>query len=177
MLTVNESSLTKIETYPFFVMYHQEQPRPGMDNVKINLKKNALILKSSVNKYAVYGLIISVLSVAIATVINCYTITGSISLVGIYTVQKNQPVLWVLDTMPFVFLFWGQYVGSVMANQASALIINQTGELRSQTASLEQRVMYEATHDSLTELPNRVLLQDRIEQTINTAARHKKISA
>jgi len=145
-----------------------------MDNVKINLKKNALILKSSVNKYAVYGLIISVLSVAIATVINCYTITGSISLVGIYTVQKNQPVLWVLDTMPFVFLFWGQYVGSVMANQASALIINQTGELRSQTASLEQRVMYEATHDSLTELPNRVLLQDRIEQTINMAARHKK---
>ena len=146
-----------------------------MDNVKINLRDNAHTLKSAVNKYAVYGLIISVCAILIATAVNCYTATGSISIEGIYTVQKTQPILWLLDSLPFVFLFWGQYMGSIMAYEASALIMDQTNELRSQTAALEQRVMYEATHDSLTELPNRVLLQDRLEQAINAATRHKDV--
>ena len=142
-----------------------------MDTAKIGLKKNVRILKSSVNRHAVYGLIISILAILIATFVNCYTTTGTISLDGIYNVQKTQPILWLLDTLPFGFLLWGQYVGSLMAYEASAMIIDQTDDLRSQTLSLEQRVMYETTHDNLTELPNRVLLHDRLEQAINSAIR------
>lgn len=128
-----------------------------MDSVKISLKMNAGVLRSAVNRHAIYGLVISLLAIAVATLVNCYTVTGSISLTGIYTVQKTQSVLWLLDTLPFVFLFWGQYVGTIMAYEASAMVLDQTDELRSQAAALEKKVMYESTHDGLTELPNRVL--------------------
>ncbi len=142
-----------------------------MESLKISLKNNARILKSSVNRYAVYGLVISILAVLVATMVNCYSTTGTISLDGVYTVQKTQPVLWLLNAFPFVFLFWGQYVGSMLAYEASALILDQTDELRSQTAALEQRITHESTHDSLTNLPNRVLLHDRLEQAIHIAIR------
>lgn len=38
-------------------------------------------------------------------------------------------------------------------------------------AFLERKLEHQATHDSLTDLPNRVLLTDRIQQTIHIAAR------
>ncbi|MCK5889938.1 MAG: EAL domain-containing protein [Methylococcales bacterium] len=40
--------------------------------------------------------------------------------------------------------------------------------------NISQRMAHLATHDSLTELPNRVLLQDRLKQAINQAKRSKK---
>jgi diguanylate cyclase (GGDEF)-like protein len=139
----------------------------------LNLSKNVQVLKSSVNRHALSGLTISLAAIFVATLTNSYITTGAVSLEGIYTVQKTQPVLWLLDLLPFVFLLWGQYVGTVLASEANALILDQTDELRSQTASLEQQVMYETTHDSLTGLPNRVLLHDRLEQAINTALRQQ----
>lgn len=42
---------------------------------------------------------------------------------------------------------------------------------------LEQQLLQQATHDSLTELPNRVLLIDRIEQAILQAKKQKSILA
>ncbi|QBR84211.1 EAL domain-containing protein [Legionella israelensis] len=39
---------------------------------------------------------------------------------------------------------------------------------------LEQKLEFQATHDTLTHLPNRVLLVDRIRQSIEFAKRHKK---
>ncbi len=144
-----------------------------MNSDKIGRNSNVRVLKSTVNRHAVFGLLISLAALLVATAVNSYVSTGAISLDGIYTVQKTQPVLWLLDALPFIFLVWGQYVGSVMAHEANALIVDQTEELRTQTVSLEQKVMYENTHDSLTELPNRILLQDRLEQAINTAIKHQ----
>src|SRR3546814_9929170 len=40
-------------------------------------------------------------------------------------------------------------------------------------AFLEQELEHQATHDSLTNLPNRVLLNDRIQQAIAIAMRQK----
>jgi diguanylate cyclase (GGDEF)-like protein len=77
--------------------------------------------------------------------------------------------LWLLDGMPFFFAMWGQYVGSVIAYEASALVVDQTSELRAQTTALEQQAMHDVTHDRLTDLPNRVLLRDRLEQALNVA--------
>ncbi|MDX1486937.1 MAG: EAL domain-containing protein, partial [Acidiferrobacterales bacterium] len=53
--------------------------------------------------------------------------------------------------------------------EASAMVIDQTSELRAHTTALEQQAMHDATHDHLTDLPNRVLLRDRLEQAINAA--------
>ena len=38
----------------------------------------------------------------------------------------------------------------------------------------EQQLKHLASHDPLTDLPNRVLLQDRLQQTISRAVRHKR---
>lgn len=42
-------------------------------------------------------------------------------------------------------------------------------------ALLEEKVQFQATHDSLTGLPNRVLLMDRITQIISNAQRNKTV--
>lgn len=149
-----------------------------MDNILgQTLKKNVRLMKSSVTKYAVYGVLIAFLAILVATLTTCYLDYGTISLHGITQTQKNNMTLWVLDVMPFIFGFWGQYVSSMIAYEASTMVIDQTQELRQQTAVLEHQVMHDATHDALTNLPNRVLLKDRLEQALNNAHRYKHIAA
>jgi diguanylate cyclase (GGDEF)-like protein len=103
--------------------------------------------------------------------------TGTVSLEGIFQAQKSNMTLWVLDVMPFIFAFWGQYVSSKIVHEASTMVRDQTQELRQQTAALEYQAMHDATHDSLTDLPNRVLLCDRLEQAISNAHRSQQILA
>lgn len=43
-----------------------------------------------------------------------------------------------------------------------------------QLDSQQVKMNYQSTHDSLTDLPNRSLLVDRLEQSINLATRHKR---
>ncbi|MCK5193780.1 MAG: GGDEF domain-containing protein, partial [Desulfobulbaceae bacterium] len=149
-----------------------------MDNIMgQTLTKNVKLMKSSVTKYAVIGVLIAVFAIIIATLTTCYLDTGKLSLGGIMEAQKSNMTLWVLDAMPFIFAFWGQYVSSIIAYEASAMVIDQTHELRQQTAALEHQVMHDATHDALTDLPNRILLKDRLEQALNNAHRHQNLMA
>lgn len=53
------------------------------------------------------------------------------------------------------------------------LIINDITERK----AMEGQLMHQATHDTLTDLPNRVLLQDRIRQAILYAQRDNSIAA
>jgi diguanylate cyclase (GGDEF)-like protein len=46
-----------------------------------------------------------------------------------------------------------------------------------QRVTLERKLEFQATHDTLTGLPNRVLLHDRMMQTIARAERHKSLMA
>ncbi len=50
-------------------------------------------------------------------------------------------------------------------------LIESFSAMRKQVAERQQALEYQALHDSLTALPNRVLLNDRLEQQINLAAR------
>lgn len=134
-----------------------------------SLTSNVERLKGKANKYAIYGVVIAIGAIAMATAMVSYYLTGGISLPGMIQAQQSNKALWLLDGMPFFFAMWGQYVGSVIAYEASALVIDQTSELRAQTSALEQQASHDSTHDRLTDLPNRVLLRDRLEQALNVA--------
>ena len=139
------------------------------------LSENVRILKSEVTRAAYQGVGIAIASIIIATLLVCYYQTEGISLDGIVAAQKNNVTLWILDAVPFVFGFWGQYSGSIIAYQASALIFDQTQELRSKADDLQKQATYTATHDVLTDLPNRSLFYDRVEQGILSANHQNRL--
>lgn len=138
-----------------------------------SLNSTTSLLKSRASKYAVYGVMIAFICIIIATLMVAHLEDKAITLDSIMKAQKNNFALWVLDFMPFIFALWGQYVSSIIAFQAGAEIIDQTTDLRAQTAVLEEKASHEATHDSLTDLPNRILLHDRLQQALSAAQRQK----
>ncbi len=145
-----------------------------MENTRQSLAVTAKLLKSRVTNYALYGAIIAAIAVIVGTILSSYFQFEGLSLEGVFEAQKTNSVLWVLDCMPFVFAIWGQYIGIIVGYEAGALVVDQAHEFRDQTATLERQAMYKATHDSLTDLPNRALLFDRLEQAIKNARREEK---
>lgn len=138
------------------------------------LTGNTQLLKTKASKLSIVGIGISVCAIIVASVATGYLQAGVISLESVIAAQKNNVSLWLLDTMPFVFALWGQYVSSMMAMEASAMVFDQTSDLRAQATVFERQAMKGSTHDTLTELPNRILLIDRLEQVINTSSFDEK---
>ena len=145
-----------------------------MERPSQSMALNARLLKTKVTKHAVYGVAISITSIMIATFLSSYSQYGVINLQSIVEIQKSNMVLWFLDASPFIFAIWGQYMGTMMAYEAGAMVVDQTQELKKQTSALEQKAMHGATHDALTNLPNRVLFRDRVAQAIRNAKREKQ---
>ena len=135
---------------------------------------NVSALKGQASKTAYKGVIIAIASIIIATLLVNFYIAGEISITGIIKAQQENVGLWILNALPFIFGFWGQYSSSIIANQAAAMVLDQTQELRSKTATLEKLAAYSSTHDTLTDLPNRSLFYDRVEQAILSANNQSK---
>jgi hypothetical protein len=110
-------------------------------------KRIALLLESRARKYARYGVIIGSTAVVIATALASYHETGAITPAGLIEAEKTNPVLWVVDVMPFLFAFWGQYVGYAMVYEASSIIVDHTRDLYAHVAMLEREMMHDE-HDS-----------------------------
>ena len=139
-----------------------------------SLSSNVSLLKARASKHAIFGVLIAFGAIAVATFGVTYMSGNELSFDMLARAQKENPALWLLDAMPFIFAFWGQYVSSMIAHEANAMVIDQTHELRTQTTLMEQQAMRSATYDALTDLPNRILLHDRLAQAIHAAARKKR---
>ena len=133
------------------------------------LGDNVKILKSEASKTAYQGVLIAVAAIIIATSMASFFSTGALSLEGIVAAQKTNAALWILNCIPFVFGFWGQYSSTMLVYQAGAMIFDQTQELRNKADNLEKQADYDSTHDPVTDMPNRALFYDRVEQSIFSA--------
>ncbi|HYW77445.1 MAG TPA: EAL domain-containing protein [Gammaproteobacteria bacterium] len=138
------------------------------------LQENVKLLRTKASKQAIIGTIIASVTVIVATLLSAYFSNHyELTLASIIHAQATNPVLWLLDATPFIFGFWGQYTSTVIAYEAGAMVMDQTSDLRTRTAALENRISHESTHDQLTDLPNRVLFVDRLEQALQLANTEK----
>lgn len=133
------------------------------------MRQNVGILRASASKSSVQGVLIAFGAILLATLAVSFMNERAVSLDGLVRAQSQNLALWILDFMPFVFAYWGQYSSSVMAYEASALLMDQTEELRNRASQLERQANYAATHDPVTELPNRALFYDRLERAMAAA--------
>jgi diguanylate cyclase len=138
----------------------------GVQPVTPSVELTARLFKARVNRYAVIGSGIALLTVVIATTLACVVEFGSLSLDGIIGVQKSNPALWLLDLTPFIFALWGQYTGTVMAYQASALVLDETAELRKKASALEYQIEHAQTDGPKLGLPNRRALRTVLTQIL-----------
>lgn len=129
------------------------------------------LLRTRASRHAYVGMGIAVLAVLMATIGTAWLQSGDLSPQSLLAAQRNNLSLWLLDLMPFVFAFWGQYVSVLMAHEAGAMVLDATEGLRARNAALEVTADRQTTHDALTDLPNRGLFLDRLEQAIEQAHR------
>ncbi|OGT80697.1 MAG: hypothetical protein A3H91_14500 [Gammaproteobacteria bacterium RIFCSPLOWO2_02_FULL_61_13] len=141
------------------------------------LTRNVQLLKSRVNRYGVYGLVISLSAILVASAMVSLQLTDAISLRGMVLAHQDNFALRLLDLLPFAFTIWGQYTGTVMAYHASAMILEQTDDLRAETTAWKKKSHHDATHDPLTSLPNRAKFYDIVQQAIHSCSREERAFA
>ncbi|MBI2970744.1 MAG: EAL domain-containing protein [Gammaproteobacteria bacterium] len=141
------------------------------------LSRNVELLRSRVNRHGIYGLVLSLATIVIASAVVSYQMTGAVDLDGMLLAQRENFALRLLDLLPLVFTIWGQYTGTVMAYHAGAIILEQTDDLRAETTAWKKKSVHDATHDSLTGLPNRVQFYDVLQQAIHAAGREDRAMA
>jgi len=145
-------------------------------SIKQHLVIRSAVLKGRVNKYAILGLVISLGSIVIATLLVAYQVTGFINFTSIILAQKVNPALWALDLTPFMFAYWGQSFCHEVVTTAESMIENETKALVDKSSDLELKLQYETHHDHLTHLPNQRLLSQRINQGIKQIGPNEELA-
>ncbi|WP_367606606.1 EAL domain-containing protein [Legionella sp. W05-934-2] len=124
------------------------------------------LLRARVNKYTLLGLILSLISILIASLIVSWQLTGHITLEGIILAHKTNPALWFLDITPFMFTYWGQRFFYSLVWEADSIIETSTNKFEQFTKELENKLKMSSMFDKITGLPN----QDYLLQYCEKAA-------
>jgi len=130
------------------------------------LKTPSKILGKQATKTAIYGGIIGLGTIVVATLSAAFVSSGEVSLDAIILAQKTNTALWTIDIMPFVFMFWGQRMSSSIAEEADTMVIEKTNELWNKTQQFRDQIEQEYSHDQLTKLPNAQQFLKHINQLL-----------
>lgn len=137
---------------------------------------NVAVLRTRAGYRAYAGLGIALVAVLIATAITAAMDSGAVTVATLLAAQRGSVALWMLDLMPFVFAFWGQYVGVTMAHEAGAMVLDQTQDLRARNTELEDRASREIGHDPLTGLAGRTLFLEHLAAAVEQAHAARAVS-
>jgi len=118
------------------------------------LKISGKYFTNNATKTAIYGGVIGIAAIIIATISATYFAHGEISLAAVILTQKVNTALWTIDMMPFVFMLWGQRMNSSIIEEADTMVIEKTNELWHQTKRFRDEIELEYSYDALTKLPN-----------------------
>lgn len=96
-----------------------------------NLARNALqLFYARASRYAIYGALIAACAVVLGTLLVAVHVYDGITLEAIARAHRENIALQVLDVMPFIFAFWGQYASLRMTRAAGAMVSSRTRSLR-----------------------------------------------
>lgn len=119
------------------------------------LETLSTLLRARATRHAWIGLGIAVAAIVLATLLACLVAERHITFEGLIRTQRDNPALWLLDLMPFLFLLFGQYTGTVLAYQAGAMLVDETQDLATRAAALEQALSHAASDGPRLDLPRR----------------------
>lgn len=92
------------------------------------------IFRQKATRYAFYGTLIAILAVVAATLLLCTYVYNGINYDNILQAHRENIALWMLDSMPFLYAFWGQYASMKMAREAGSMVQTRTRALRNELA-------------------------------------------
>jgi diguanylate cyclase (GGDEF)-like protein len=136
------------------------------------LNKTAGFLRAKANRHAWIGLWIALAALCLALGLSSYLQFDTLNIETLQAIQLNNPAIWLLDVMPFLFLTWGQHIGTVISYQAGAIIADETRELREKNSKLEYELEHTGAQRQLTDLPNQWIFASKLSRVIARRAQH-----
>ena len=123
-------------------------------DIKKQIIQSNTILQEHINKYAVLGLIFSVLTIILASMLVSWQLVGRVTFEGIIRAQMTNPALWFLDITPFVFAYWGQKFFDGLISKTKNIIATERESLENKSEQLEHKLSYISNYDEVTGLHN-----------------------
>lgn len=104
---------------------------------------NSKIIQNETQRYALLGFLFGLLFPVVATAIRIFENGLSFNLTGFRTVQANDPLLWIIDTAPFILSYIAMLAGKRQdsSRQRELELIQKEEELIEIQNTLEQRVV------------------------------------
>jgi len=140
----------------------------------VSQKKVSALLKARAHKESYIGLGIAVLSILLATALSCYIDYDEVTFWNLVDVHRMNPTMMILDSFAFMFPIWGQYSSGLLRREATEIMDVYTHQVEQQSELLDQERVFLASHDPITELPNKYLFSDRLETAVKLGNGGKK---
>ncbi|HYW03807.1 MAG TPA: GGDEF and EAL domain-containing protein [Gammaproteobacteria bacterium] len=141
------------------------------------IEMTARLFKSRANVYAIWGVLIAGAAVLVASALISLLQHGGLTIDGMVRAQSENPAIWLLDAMPFVFAVWGQYTGTMLSYRAGAMVLDETRTLRTRASALEYQLQSTRENGSGAELPGAPELEELVGRAIGQAEEQLALAA
>jgi len=128
--------------------------------------------QSQIIRYALYGILLGLLFPVAATVIAWHLDAGPLTVARIVHIQSSNPLLWVIDSAPFLLGLLAGMVGhrqdriQTLLHSLGGLVEDRTAELQQSRNRLENIIQSMA--DLMLVLNNHGVIEDANIATLNT---------
>lgn len=120
-------------------------------------------IKNHIKQYALWGFVLSVGLILLASLLSSYQLTGRMSLIGLLHAHSVNPALWVLDFIPFLLMFGGWMFIQRLGEEVESIVEGKARDIALKSDELASKLKFESHHNRLTHLPNKDFLTQRVQ--------------